>query len=205
MKNNNSVRIRLLLWLGTWIIISVASLIQNFTELGKNGIVVPVRQINFAKQFYHADSLRSDINNYKYATIKSSPVILIERPGILLKLLAPYAEPFPFDPLFSLLTIIISLTAMLFLWNSNFNQLFVGNFSKTFFWAAIFCLSFWLINLLRLYWFNNQVRHLTNDQYTYKFIYKFDHIEVWFGVLFGLLSFIIKKGESLQKEQELTV
>lgn len=157
-----------------------------------------------AAQFFFKDSVRPLIKNYEISEVRSKPEIIIKKPSLFLALLWP-REKNTMDSLYAFFILTMAIIALVKLWNFDYTKPFMYNLAKTSRWVAWLMLSFWAIDLIRVLWFDNLVISLTNDEYYYVNPVHYLPLQLWIGIILFRLSQLIKKGEDLQKEQELTI
>lgn len=128
--------------------------------------------------------------------------IRIKESSTKMKYLAPRAI---IDPMYALLFFISAIIVVVFFWNFSYKNPFT---KKALFGLQIGCailLIFFVANFFRNQWFDEQIRHITNDQFIYDRPSPLASPEFWILLVLVRLMMIFRKGVRLQKEADLTI
>jgi hypothetical protein len=203
MKHSSILKKRRLLFCIIFIAFAVFVLVVNLATLRTREIALPVKWHTPLSWTDNTDSLPI-LKQYNSAVLKGSPIIVIDKPSLWIKIIAPYSDPFLLDNLFCFFAIIIGIIVIINLWDFNQQRPFSKQLSRAMNWSVVLLLVCWLINWLRMLWFNNLVETISNKKYFYEHS-AFTRIEFWLALLLLQISGLIEKAEEYQEEQDLTV
>jgi hypothetical protein len=189
----------------TLVVLLLFSFINFSNQIDNRGhSYIPLTEDNFASKFFHQDSVRPVIKEYSSTTIRSIPS-LFEDSEKSNSHLSNWIEPRQNIP-DAALFLIVSIVCIVSFWKFDFRQPFDGKLSKTLFLVGLIFWIFLPIDMLRTYIMDIIIRKKTNDDYTYVNPYlDIDYLKVFVGAILIRVAKIVRKGETLQKEQELTV
>lgn len=117
-----------------------------------------------------------------------------------------YLAPRPIiDPIYALLFFLSSIIIVSFFWDFTYKNPFT---KKALLGLQIGCgllIVFMVVNFFRYDWFDEQVKLLTNGQFSYNKPVPIWSPEFWLLIVIIRLIRIFKKGVGLQKDNDLTV
>jgi hypothetical protein len=169
----------------------------------KQSVIIPVKENNFASQFFYRDSIRPLIKYYSQTEIRGFPTLTKRDAGpgfTVVNLIVQY------DLLNALMYFLIMIVLSVNTWNLNLEKPFTGNLGKTLYKISTILFIFWLLEFAKNYSVDLFVKNKTDGDYRYEdFFNSFNSASLWLGAIFFQFSQIVKSGEKIQKEQELTI
>jgi hypothetical protein len=192
-------KIRSLFSVIAFTLIFLAIVITNLVNLSSEEIMIDIQQ----KLPKHSVESFPVIKSYTNASIKGDHILVLKENKLLLKFVAPKNE-WMMDNLYALAFFICGIIIIYFFWNYNKEKPFAGRLSICLDNIGTILLLTWMFNSVRTHLFNKQVLALTNNDYMYK-SGAFEQPEFWISIILLRLAYVMKKGEKLQLEQDLTV
>ena len=180
-------------------LVFLAIVITNIVKLSPDEVIVNVHQ-KLPKGSVESFPI---IKSYTNTSIKGEHILVLKENKLFLKFAAPKNELL-MDNLYALAFFVCGLIIIYFFWNYNKEKPFTSRLSICLENMGTILILTFLLNSLRTHLFNKEVLALTNNEYIYKSLL-FEKPEFWASVVLLRLAYVMKKGEKLQKEQELTV
>ncbi len=180
-------------------LIFLAVIVTNIVKLNYDEVIVNVQQ----KVPKGAEEIFPVLKNYTDVNIKGEDILALKDNHLFLKFIAPKNELI-IDNLYAFGLLICGLIIIYSFWNYNKEKPFAGKLSICIDNVGTILLLLWLVNCLRTFLFNKEVLSLTNHEYMYE-LPPFEKPEFWVAILLLRLAYVMKKGENLQQEQDLTV
>lgn len=142
------------------------------------------------------------IQKFEKVTVFGNHIIRT-RNNSFLNFIAPKTS-FITDNLYAFSLFICGLIITFSFWNYDKEKPFTGRLSSCMNKVAVILFITWLLNQLRSYLFNKEILTLTKNEYTYE-SFLFEKPEFWVSLILFRLVYVMKKGEKIQQEQDLTV
>ncbi len=110
------------------------------------------------------------------------------------------------DRFYLLFAILICCMLIYLIYSEKKNGVFSNSILRYINYLTKVFIVMFILNTARWFYIQNKIEHATNDAYElYAFIDQFYRPEFWLMAVLGIITYILKKGEKLQEEQNLTV
>lgn len=183
-----------------FIIISLVVIIENVITPDKE-IILPVAS-NSSNMKTISSSDKGEIV-FDKAQIEIRQVIRWTEKNWWAKFIAP-KDLFLTDSIYAFIILSCGTILLFATWYTGKEKPYSGNLSSALDWMSFLCLIGWVIVYFRATYFSSMVSSLTENRYSYAFNV-FQEAILWISFPLQTLAYIIKRGENLQQEQDLTV
>jgi len=165
MKFLKPQKLKIILWIIAFMLLTLSAFIEKAINVNNDEVYIKIEERNFASKFFLEDSLRPLIKSFSSGVfIRGYPQIKLEKENLLVKLFAP--DPIIFsDPIYTILILSIGLVFLVRLKKFNSDQPFSSKMIDGIKWAALLCLLFSGLNMLRYIFVNNKINSLTDNLY----------------------------------------
>jgi glucan phosphoethanolaminetransferase (alkaline phosphatase superfamily) len=149
-----------------------------------------------------ANGRTDTLQTFSNAYIVGPGKIRIKESSTKMKYLAPRVT---IDPMYALLFFINAIIIVFFFWDFSYKNPFTKKALRGLQIGFAILLVFFVANLFRYQWFDEQVRSLTNGQYSYERQSPLASPEFWILLVLVRLMMIFKNGVRLQQDTNLTI